>query len=285
MTSGVASPQPLPAHIEELADQAYDGNYDFNRRAFSIALWFVGHDMSEDAYVDFMSSSGLAVGYKRNDLGKRLRKTYQDAEDKYDPALAGGRTAPGFADEMIELLNAVECGYTRRNKAHVLALIQHALNTGHNPVHASARQLAAISGRALPVTAKAMSRISSSVCGCGVVSQVTFDGEYGHSRLWHLNSAWRPQKGYICTCKYISNPSETSFVNYVQPLPAGTEVTVALIASELNITRPAARKLLDKYLDRYFGGGYFEGDRRTRTPARWWRSRADGHHHDYRGAW
>jgi hypothetical protein len=67
-------------------------------------------------------------------------------------------------------------------------------------------------------------------------------------------------------------------------LPPGTEVTVTLIASELSMTRTAARKLLDMYLDLYFAGGFYGGDRKTRTPAKWWRSNADGSHHDYQGS-
>jgi hypothetical protein len=51
----------------------------------------------------------------------------------------------------------------------------------------------------------------------------------------------------------------------------GTELTVGLVASELGITRPKARRLLDKYIDEYFGGGFFGGDRKNRLPAKWWR--------------
>jgi hypothetical protein len=51
----------------------------------------------------------------------------------------------------------------------------------------------------------------------------------------------------------------------------GTELTISLVASELSVTRPAARKLLDKYIDVYFGGGFFAGDRKNRLPAKWWR--------------
>ncbi len=275
----------VPPHIAELVENAFNGNSDFNSRAFTVALWFVGHELDEDTYVDFVSTSGIGVGYPRNDLTKRLRRTYQDAEDKYDPALAGGSLPPGFAEEMAELLKAVESGYSRRDKAHVVALIQHAINTGHNPVNASARQLAAISGKSVEATAKVMNRIASRACGCQLVTRVTYDGVYGHSRLWRINPAYRPRKVDICTCKNICEPSadpETRFCEYVEPMPPGTELTVTLVAAELSITRPAARRLLDKHLDRYFSGGYFTGDPKTRTPAKWWRSRPDGRHHDYR---
>ena len=63
----------VPDHIAELVESAYNGNHDFNSRAFRVALWFVGHDLDEDAYVDFVSTSGIGIGYKRNDLTKRLR--------------------------------------------------------------------------------------------------------------------------------------------------------------------------------------------------------------------
>jgi hypothetical protein len=298
----------LPDYITELVENAFDGNSDFNSRAFRVALWFVGHEMSEDAYVDFVSTSGIGVGYTRNDLTKRLRKTYQDAEDKYDPALASGSAATGFAEQMQNLYNQLDECYHKRNRRYVLALVQRSINTGHNPVSASIRDIIELvdgieaDKSGLTLTQRALSALSSNL-GYGLLHSVTYDGEYGHARLWRLCPHYRvcgcskhprgkvPPKCYICTCKDISNTStasavgdpETRFVRYVEPLLPGTEVTVTLIASELNITRPAARKLLDKYLDRYFGGGYFEGDRRTRTPAKWWRSRADGHHHDYRG--
>jgi hypothetical protein len=51
-----------------------------------------------------------------------------------------------------------------------------------------------------------------------------------------------------------------------------TELTVASVAAELSVTRPAARKLLEKYQAEYFGNGHFEGDRKARLPAKWWRA-------------
>ncbi|WP_326544660.1 hypothetical protein QGN31_23355 [Mycobacterium sp. 2-64] len=261
-----------PDHIAELVENAYNGNSDFNSRAFTAALWFVGHDLSEDDYVDYVSTSGIGIGYQRNDLTKRLRKTYQDAEDKYDPALAGGSAPPGFAEKMAELYEAIE-GSTRRDKAHALALVQHAINTGHNPVNASVRQLADISGRTLEATRKVMERWQRSA-GDGLLLNVSYDGVYGHSRLWHIHTCYRPGKVDICTCKNICPPlgdPEARFREYVEPLPMGTELTVSLVAAELAITRPAARRLLDKYTDEYFGGGFFAGDRKSRLPAKWWR--------------
>jgi len=276
----------VPDHIAELAEDSCDSNFDFNSRVFRIALWFVGHGLTEDEYVDYVSTAGIGISYKRNDLLRRLAKTYLDAEDKYDPALAGGVVRPGFADEMTELLESIRADPKQPNKTVVLALVQHSINTGHNPVNASARQLAAISGKTVPATARAMNRLASSRGG-GVLHGVTYDGQYGHSRLWHLDPCYRRLEGYICTCKYISNPpakpDETRFLGLVEPMAPGTEVTVTLIASALSITRPAARKLLDKHLDSHFAGGFFPGDRRTKSPAKWWRARPDGRHHDYRG--
>lgn len=267
----------LPSHITALVDYGYNGNNDFNSRLFTVALWFVGHDLSEDDYFDFVSTSSICVGYKRNDLGKRIRKTYLDAEDKYDPALAGGSAAPGFAEDMTELLTAVEADPKHKNKAVCLALIQHAINTGRNPVHASSRQLAAINGNSIPVTGRSMNRLAESKGG-GLLHEVTYDGVYGHSRLWHIDPCYRPQQGYICTCKNICNPPtaenldpESRFVEYVESLPVATELTVTTVASALSITRPRARKLLDKYTAEYFGGGFYPGDRKTRTPAKWWK--------------
>lgn len=262
----------LPDHIAGLVDQAYDGNSDFNRRAFTVALWFVGHELSEDAYVDFVSTSGVGIGYPRNDLTKRLRKTYQDAEDKYDPARAGGSLPPGFADEMAALYEAID-GSTRRDKLHALALVQHAINTGHNPVNASVRQLADISGRTLEATRKVMERWQRTL-GDGLLLNVTYDGVHGHSRLWHIDPCYRPGMVDICTCKNICPPSgdpETRFREYVEPLPMDPELTVSKVAAELAITRPAAQRLLRKYTDTYFGGGFFGGDPKNRLPAKWWR--------------
>lgn len=264
----------VPDHVAELLECSYDGNDDFNRRVFTAALWFVGHSVSEDDYVDYVSSSDIGLSYPRKDLGKRLAKTYADAEEKFDPALAGGSVPPGFADEMTLLYKAVDSEPKFPNKKLVLALIQHSLNTGYNPVHASARQLAALTGGSVPVTARSMNRLAASACGCRLVTRVTYDGVYGHSRLWHINTEYQPDKGYICTCKNICNPPadpETRFREFVEPLPHGTELTVTRIASELSVTRPVAKRLLEQHTDEFFGGGCFEGDRKNRIPAKWWR--------------
>jgi len=233
----------IPPHIAELVDDAFNSNSDFNRRAFTVALWFVGHELSEDAYVDFVSTSGIGVGYKRNDLTKRLRKTYQDAEGKYDPALAVGSVPPGFAEEMQALYDHLEEHYHKRNRRYVLALVQRAINTGHNPVSASVRDIIHLvdglkdDKSGLTLTQRALAALSANL-GYGLLHEVSYDGEYGHARLWRLCPHYRvcgcskhrngvvPQKCYICACKYISNTStarpadvEQRFVEYIESLP------------------------------------------------------------------
>ena len=49
----------------------------------------------------------------------------------------------------------------------------------------------------------------------------------------------------------------------------GVAVTAKYTARELKISEQKARALLKKYTDLYFGGGYYEGDPRTRAPAKW----------------
>lgn len=262
----------LPDRLLDLANAPYGSRSDFNRRVFILGQWLCGQGLGEDESVDWVLAN---VEYDGKPNGHRplVTHTVSRAYEKYDPRLAGGSVPPGFADEMAALYAAVEASDIRL-KAHVLALIQLAINTGHNPVNASARQLAAISGKSVQKTAEAMNKMASSLAG-GVLTGVTYDGVYGHSRLWHLNPGWAEGEGYICTGLYISNPSTTNhearFREYVEPLPMGTELTVTTVASKLGITRPRARKLLDQHVDEYFGGGFFEGERRTRRPAKWWR--------------
>jgi hypothetical protein len=161
-----------------------------------------------------------------------------------------------------------------RDKKYLLGLIQHAVNTGHNPVHCSSRQLAALVGvKSWGKANDAMSRLESTLAG-GFLKGVTHDGVIGHSRLWHLNASDR--EGYIYTMHdiYVPPPTpEQRFVEWVSDSPLGTDFTITSVAKHLNVSRAKARALLDLYLDVYFGGGFYRGgrNRRQRLPAKWWR--------------
>lgn len=266
MTPALPDLEP-PAHILDLANDSYGSRSDFNRRVFLLGLWFRGQGYDEDAAADWVVAN---VDYDGKPKGHRplVRHSVSRAYEKYDPALAGGSAAADFAEKMTGLYDRVEAS-TVKDKVYLLGLIQHAINTGHNPVDASGRQLSALCDRSLKSTCNAMLRLQAS-SGAGVLAEVTYDGIRDHSRSWRLDPAWTPDRvTHIQACICVT--PEARFVEWMASTPLGTEVTVAMVASRLAITRPAARKLIDKYQDQYFGGGFCPADGKTRRPAKWWR--------------
>jgi hypothetical protein len=259
----------MPAPPEGLlaeADQVIDHRDELYGLGCKFGQWFCRNGFNDDeCFTWLVEESPLRGNYTARQFEYQLRRAVTFAYESHEP----GRSAPGpeFVQSLETLAERVRESKVR-DKVYLLALIQHAINTGHNPVNASSRQIAALAGRSVQKTAQAMNRMQDSLCS-GFLAKVTYDGIYGHSRLWELNTGGL----HIYHACYISNPPDhdARFVAFVEPLPMGTELTVRLVASELGITRPKARDLLDKYIDVYFGGGFFAGDRKSRLPAKWWR--------------
>lgn len=260
----------LPDDLAEEADQPYDGNTEWNKRVFRLALWFIRNGQSDAEFAEFIAEAGISSGYPRRDLETRVLKTYADAEEKFDPLIGSGAADPDLMRELTEMRAAVEAAPKVLNKTCLLALVDHAIDCGRNPVHASARQLAALSGKSVPATARSMTRLQQHPA----ILSTSYDGAYGHSRLWELDAFWRPGGLHITSAStYVTLPAaEERFVEWVEPMKARTELTVSDVSSALTITRPQAKKLLEKYEDEFFGGGRFEGDRNKRAPMKWWRT-------------
>ena len=256
----------LPDHLRDLANASYGSRSDFNRRVFLLGLWFCGQGHNEHDAVDWVVANveyGKPKGHE-----PLVRHSVSRAYEKYDPALAGGSAAPDFAEDMTALYDRVEASNVK-DKVYLLGLIQHAINKGRNPVDTSGRQLSALCGISLKSTCNAMLRLQASL-GSGVLAEVTYDGIRDHSRSWRLDPSWTPDRvTHIQACICVT--PEDRFVEWIGPTPVGTQITVAMVASKLAITRPAARKLLDKYTDEYFGGGFCAADWKTKQPAKWWR--------------
>jgi hypothetical protein len=261
----------LPEALLAEADQAIEHRDDLYLLGCKFGQWFCRNGYSEEECADWLiNESPLRGNYTARQFDYQLRRSVIFAYESHE---SGGPAAPGpeFVQGLETLAERVKESKVR-DSVYLLALIQHAINTGHNPVNASSRQIAAIAGRSVAKTAQAMNRMQETLCG-GFLAKVTYDGIYGHSRLWELNVGGL----HIYHACYISNPPDhdAKFVAFVEPLPMGTELTVTLVAAELSITRPRARKLLDKYTDEYLGGGFFKGDRKNRLPATWRRQPAE----------
>jgi hypothetical protein len=229
-------------------------------------------DYSEDeCYSWLVEVSPLKLAYRARQFEYQLRRAVKFVYESFEPGRAAGPPSPDFAKALEGLAENVRESKIK-DKRYVLALIQHAMNTGHNPVHASARQIAAIAGvKSYAKAAEAMNRMQASLCG-GILTAVTFDGQFGHSRLWSLNTSWR--EGYIYTMHDIYVPllsPEERFTEWVSAAPIGTEFTVTSVAHHLNVSRAVATKLLTSHTDQFFGGGNYKGDRKHRLPAKWWR--------------
>lgn len=269
--------KPLPADLLAEANQAISHRDDLYRLGCKFGQWFCHNGFTEDECADWLiDQSPLRGNYTARQFEYQLRRAVKFAYESFEPGGSGVATAdPQDLQALAEWVKGTKV----RDKRYILALIQHAINHGRNPVYATSRQLAALAGvKSYAKAAEAMNRMQESLAG-GFLVKVTYDGVYGHSRLWELNTT----EGYINTMHdtYVPSPDdpEIRFRELVEPLPAGTAVTVTSVASRLGITRPKAKRLLVEHTAEFFGGGYFEGDRRTKQPATWWRGFNCGHHH------
>jgi hypothetical protein len=244
----------LPGHLLELANASYGSRSDFNRRVFVIAQWLCGHGWDEHDAGDWALANVEFGGTKGHEA--LVRHSVQRAYEKYDPTKAGG-SAPGpeFAQGLTALVELVEKSDIR-DKRYWLAMLQHAINLGRNPVSASSRQIAALAGGHWTKAAEAMSRMEASKGG-GLLSSVTYDGEVRHSRLWEFNTGWdgtcppapkrgRPSKTaarntgtYVQACIYVP-----LFSQWLEEVPVGAEFTLKTVSQRLNISRYRAKQLL-----------------------------------------
>ena len=229
------APSDYPPHIEDLADAPFD-HHDFNRRAFTIALWFVGHQ-DEDAFVEFINSRPLGDGYPRaHRLESAVRSVYASAGKKYDPSLAsGGRMSVG--EQLAELRSEVEKSLIDQvDKQVLLALVDHAIERGAYTVNASSRELANRIGIHYTTVATRLKQMSETNA-YGVLVSSRWDGRFHHSRAWHLNLDYEAESSSSGSralhIKYRStlcvvlgdryNDGTESVLRVVTPAPASRE--------------------------------------------------------------
>ncbi len=270
-------PDSLPSQLRQFVEDGYLGHDEQNRQLFLLGQWFCGQGIPEQECADLLVGTPLVQGHPKGNRESRARKSIEDAYEKYDPAKAAVRVAaPGFAKEMTRYLSVVESDTHRATALQrcLVALIQHGINKGFNPVSASSRELAAVLG--LKRWDKVSARMAELQAGLadGALSAVTHDGNPLHARLWHFNVGYAGAVGghiYRGSTYVPPATDEERFTQWAEALQMGDAVTAKYTSWELKISEQKARALLKKYTDTYFGGGCYRGDRRTRAPAKWWR--------------
>lgn len=128
----------------------------------------------------------------------------------------------------------------------------------------------------------------------GFFTNVSYDGERGHGRIWTVDPEWmptsKPQHDPGCNrsrarCRCVSqnglpifaaakdrSPKVRQFAEWVSTLKPRTPLTVTSVAKELGITRAAATKLLREHQGTALNEGTFRGRVRRRGAdgkARW----------------
>jgi hypothetical protein len=275
------SPDPkqwLPPDVVAAMGQFIDHRDDLYRIGCRVGNRFMARGIPEEQCLAWLVDSGmdLVYGDRQSQYEYQLARAVRWAYDTFDEekAARGGSPDPNFVEGLEKLQAAVD-GSNIRDKRYMLGLIQHALNTGFNPVNCSSRQLAALVGvKSWDKANQAMNRLEATLAG-GFLKSVTYDGVIGHSRLWHLNTDGEGDI-YLMHGIYVppSESAESRFVEWVSEAPIKAEFTITSVSKYLNVSRGKAKALLDRYRDVYFGGSFYPGgrNRKRRLPAKWWRS-------------
>lgn len=267
-------PENLPAHLREFVDDGYPGHDEQNRRLFLLGQWFCGQGIPEEECADLLVGTLMVQAHPKGNRDARARKSISDGYEKYDPAKAVRVVAPDFADDMGRYLEVVKADTHRAPALQqcLIALVQHGINQGFNPVSASARQVA--DALELKTWVKVSTRLAELQANLadGALSAVHHDGNPMHARLWEFNLAYAGGVHIYRGSTYVPlETDEDRFTAWAEALPMGVGVTAKYVSWELKISQQKARGFLTKYTDLLFGGGFYEGDARTRTPAKWWR--------------
>jgi hypothetical protein len=252
------------------ADQHIDHRDDLYRIGCQFGQWFCRNGWTEDDCTEWLiNQSPLRGNYTARQFEYQLGRAVLFAFDTYEDALAsGGEPPPEFVQGLEGLADRVRSSKVR-DKRYLLALIQHAINFGRNPVLASSRQVAALAGvKSHGKASAAMERWQFNRAD-GIVPSYSWDGEYGHSRLWTVDIEWGTE-GYIYNMHgmYVP-PSEVRLREWASEVPLGTEFTITEVSRRLNVPRHEAQALLNRFEDEFFGGGHAKGDQRHKRPAIW----------------
>ena len=264
----------LPADLVEATMLPMSHRDELYHLACRIARQFRVKNIDVEDCIHWMVEvSSMRFVYEARQFEYNLRRAAHWVYQEFDPDKVGGVPPEQFVAELQGLYDRVEAVEKLKDKRYILALIQHAINVGHNPVDCSSRQLAAVAGiKSYPKANDAMNRMQVSMAG-GVIKKHTYDGVFGHSRSWLLDTDWG-KEGYTYIMHDICVPLksvEEQFHCWVSGSPAGTSFTVTGVSARLNISRGKAKKLLDAGLDEFFGGSFYAGDNKIRKPAMWWR--------------
>lgn len=198
-------PVGLPDHLWEAVHDSIDHRDELYTLGCRLANWFLTSGYSEDECLAWaVDVSPLEGVYSGRQFEYQLKRAVGFVYD--NPPVAGVDSIQALTEGLTRLLSEVrkDPSWAPSDKACAEALIQHALNRGYNPVSASSRELAAVSGWSAKEMSDAMSRLSATLGG-GLLHAVTWDGVQGHARKWHLNLLWSIPFTYIPMHEIICN--------------------------------------------------------------------------------
>lgn len=191
----------LPRHLWDAANSAIDHRDDLWGLGKMIAWEMCSQGYTEDECADWLiDQSPLRGNYTARQFEYQLRRAVTAGYESFDPARRMGQAQEPIDPQAFQrLLAEVEAAKFKRDKRYWVALVQHAINHGVNPVYCSCRKLAEVAGftsaTAHIKANEAMQRMARTVQPGGLAVAVSMEGNGEQSRLWTLNPEW--QRGYV----------------------------------------------------------------------------------------
>lgn len=251
----------LPPDLLAAASQAITHRDELYQLGCKLGQWFCRRGYTEDECADWLiGQSPLRGNYTARQFEYQLKRAVEFVYESHDPSQRLGKAQePIDPQAFTRLLAEVEAAKFKRDKRYWVALVQHALNHGVNPVYCSCRKLAEVAGftsaTAHIKANEAMQRMERTAQPNGLVVAVSMEGNGEQARLWTLNPEW--QRGYV----------NTMHDTYV-PL-SEAELEAKRIRAEQSRARKAERERYDREYDlrmRYFTWESREKVRKLLTP-------------------
>lgn len=291
-------PSKPPDRIIDSIDTEFDHVNKLYRAGCVVARWFASSKQAEsDALHWLLDLSGWQASYtarQQNQYAYQLKRAV---------AFAYATNDPTWSDSIVHGLEALSDRVRDSDiadKIYVLRLIEIAVERRRSTLNVSAREVAGPAGiRSVDKAAAALLRMQRTLAS-GVLLSVTYDGIRDHARTWELNLDWdsavvrmismcplgdkphnrsssaktavQPLQPSGCIQTGVGCTPETRFREFVCPAKPGTEYTISDISRQLDVTRPAAKKLLNDHMKLF--SGFCKGDRIKRTPDKWFKGQS-----------
>jgi hypothetical protein len=253
-------PPRLSGHIWDSINSTISHRDDLWGLGKMVAWEMCAQGYTEDECANWLiNQPALEANYTARQFEYQLRRAASAGYESFDPAKRIGQV-----QELIDpgafqrLLAEVKAATFKRDKRYWVALVQHAINHGVNPVYCSCRKLAEVAGLTSATAHikanEAMQRMARTVQPGGLAVAVCLEGDGERSRLWTLNPDW--QRGYV-------NSMHATYV----PL-SDSEVEAKRQRAERRQARIAEREQYDRWYELHMSHLRREGQRLIEEAAR-----------------